>query len=140
MNDHSTENKIKKDELHKKVDDDITHIIKHLSNIFDNIKFNDTQFIEETNNLELQSSCESIINRMEDMLGMVYELKADYLKKTEYDLSSKKELQAQHKNIMKDLGKNMAVLQENYNHISSTIRDMKSNKYYKYSLNYNYND
>ena len=136
----ANDNKIKKEEIHKKIDNTMASIVKNMENTFESINFNDNQLLEETNNLELLVSCEAISNNLEDLLKIVYDMKVDFLKKNEYKSQQKKELQKELQNLLllpNGINSKINVLQENYNFINSLLREMKNNKYYKYSLNFN---
>ena len=128
--------KLKKDELHKKIDDTFSNIIKNVDNIFDKIKFNETQLIEETSNLEILTSTESFASKLNDLVKVVYEMKVEYLKKSEYDYPSRKNNSYDLNKNVAEFIKKMIQLQEMYNFINSILKENKQNKYYKYSLNY----
>jgi hypothetical protein len=126
---------LKKDEIHKKIDDSFSNILKSMGIIFDTVKLNEE--IEETNNLEILTATESISSRLNELVRIVYDLKVEYLKKNEYDYNAKKRYQSDITKNSKEIGSKMNQLQENYNHINSLLKENKLNKYYKYSLNYN---
>ena len=128
--------KLKKDEIHKKVDDSVINVIKHMENIFDKIKFNDEKIIEDTNNLEIFSSTEAIANKLQDLLKIVCEMKVDYLKKTEFDNTIKKQKQKEIGGISNFINVRLNQLIESHNYVNCLLRENKLNKYYKYSLNF----
>lgn len=129
-------NKMKKDEIHKKVDDSVTNIVKHMGNIFDKIKFNEEQIVEDTNNLEILSSTEAIADKLDELSKMVCEMKVDYLKKTEFENMAKKQKQRDINGLTNFINIRLNQLIENHNFVNSLIRENKMHKYYKYSLNY----
>jgi hypothetical protein len=129
--------KLKKDEIHKKIDNSFNNIFKNLETIFECSKFNDVQFIEETNNLEILSSTESISDNLKDLLQIVYDMKVHYLKKIDYDGKSKKELINNITKCKATIHEKMSLLQEIYNFTNNVIKENKHSRIYKYSLNYN---
>ncbi len=129
-------NKIKKEEIHKKVDDSVTNIIKHMGNIFDKMKFNDEQILEDTNNLEILSSTEAIANKLDELSKIVCEIKVDYLKKTEFEYMAKKQKQKDIYGLTNFINVRLNQLIENHNYVNSLLRENKMHKYYKYSLNF----
>jgi hypothetical protein len=136
-NNTSVDLKQKKDDLHKKIDDNITNILKHLGNIFEAVKFNEHQYIEDSNNLELATNSEGITHRLNELLKVIYDMKADCLKRSEYNQLQRKEQTETMKGMIKDLNIRFNMLQENYNYINIIIKEMKLSKFYRYSLNYN---
>ena len=72
-----------KHDLNLRIDEAVYSITKHLSTIFDSIKFNENQELEETNNLQLMSSTEMVSNKLNNLFNIVNEMKADFLKKSE---------------------------------------------------------
>ena len=126
--------KLKKDEIHKKIDDNINNIVKHMGNIFESIRFNDQQLIEEANSLEVLSSTESVAQRLQELVRIVYDIKVDFLKKNE----NKKKINKDASNLAGMINNKVIQLQECYNFINSQLKEMKNNKYYKYSLNFNF--
>jgi hypothetical protein len=125
-----------KDELHRRVDDSITNIVKNIGNIFDKIKFNEVQIVEETNNLELLSSMEAISNRLKEMSTILVEMKSDHLKFVEYENTYKKNKQKDIVALTNFINQRLTQLQESYNQVNYLLRENKTNKFYKYSLNY----
>jgi hypothetical protein len=131
------DNKLKREEIHRKIDNTVSSIVKNMENTFESINFNDNQILEESNNLELFVSNEAISNNLEELLKIVYDMKVDFLKKNEFKASLKKDLQKEIGGMMQANNTKIYILQENYNFINSLLREMKNNKYYKYSLNFN---
>lgn len=128
--------KIKKDDIHKKVDDSVINIVKHMGNIFEKIKFNQEQLVEDTNNLEIISSTETIANKLQELSNIVCEMKVDYLKKTEFENLAKKQKQKDIMGLSNFINVRLNQLIENHNFLNTLIRDNKMHKYYKYSLNF----
>ena len=129
--------KLKREETHKKIDDTFNIIIKNIGNIFEKIKFNDVQVVEETNNLEIITSIESISARLNDLEKVVYDMKVEYLKKSDYDNKTRKNNSSDLYKSLVDYNKKLLQLQEIYNFIITTLKENKHNKFYRYSLNYN---
>jgi translation initiation factor 2 alpha subunit (eIF-2alpha) len=126
-----------KDDLHRKVDDTVNNIIKNFGNFIENVRFNDTQLLEETNNLELATSVDQIGTKLSDLLKIVNEMKIEYLKKPEY---VSKKADENNKIISEELKKannKILILQENFNYTSSLLKEWKSSKYYRYAQSYN---
>jgi hypothetical protein len=128
-----------KDELHRKVDESINSIIKNIGNVVDNMKFNDTQLLEETNNLELTTSVDQIDLRLTDLLKIVNEMKVEHLKKQEYQPRKAEEINKAISEEIKKINSKITILQENYNYTSMLLREWKSTKFYKYAQNYKLN-
>jgi hypothetical protein len=129
--------KIKREETHKKIDDTFNSIIKNIGNIFEKIKFNDVQVVEETNNLEIITSIESISARLNDLEKVVYDMKVEYLKKSDYDNKTRKNNSSDLYKSHVEYNKKLLQLQEIYNFIITTLKENKLNKFYRYSLNFN---
>jgi hypothetical protein len=130
--------KLKREETHKKIDDTFNLMIKNMGNIFEKIKFNDVQVVEETNNLEIITSVDSISARLNDLVNVVYDMKLEHLKKTEYDNMLKKKNSNDLYKINGDLNKKIIQLQEFHNFINTNLKENKQNKFYRYSMNYNF--
>jgi hypothetical protein len=131
---------LKKDEIHKKIDDCFNIITKGMDSIFDKIKLNEIQVVEDVNNLEVLTSAESISARLVDLTRIVYDMKVELLKRAEYDKNKKKVLHSEVTNLNGLIKKRLNQFQENYNFINSLLKENKNNKYYKYSLNFNITD
>ena len=129
--------KLKREETHKKIYDTFNLMIKNMGNIFEKIKFNDVQVVEETNNLEILTSVDSISARLNDLVNVVYDMKLEHLKKTEYDNMLKKKNSADLYKINGDFNKKLIQLQEFHNFINTNLKENKQNKFYRYSMNYN---
>lgn len=130
--------KLKREETHKKIDDTFNLMIKNMGNIFEKIKFNDIQVVEETNNLEIITSVDSISARLNDLVNVVYDMKLEHLKKTDYDNMLKKKNSNDLYKINGDLNKKLIQLQEFHNFINTNLKENKQNKFYRYSMNYNF--
>ncbi len=124
----------KKEETHKKIDDTFNHIVKFMGNIFEKIKFNDVQILEETNNLEILTSTEALSNRLEEMNKIVNELKVEFLKKSSSDYEKKKERQMELDESMAEVAKKMLELQNLNDYSSNIIKDWKQTKFYKFAI------
>jgi hypothetical protein len=129
--------KLKREETHKKIDDTFNLMIKHMGNIFEKLKFNDVQVVEETNNLEILTSVDSISARLNDLVNVVYDMKLEHLKKTEYDNMLKKKNNSDLYRITAEFNKKLIQLQEIHNFINTSLKENKQNKFYRYSMNYN---
>jgi hypothetical protein len=129
--------KLKREETHKKIDDTFNLMIKHMGNIFEKLKFNDVQVVEETNNLEILTSVDSISARLNDLVNVVYDMKLEHLKKTEYDNMLKKKNSSDLYRITGEFNKKLIQLQEIHNFINTSLKENKQNKFYRYSMNYN---
>lgn len=129
--------KVNKEDIHKKIDDTFNNLIKQFDNICEKIKFNNTQTIEETNNLEVLTSTEAIGLRLNDLIKIINDMKVEHLKASESDNKYKKT-----KNeiglLQQEICKKIAQLQEIYNISNTFIKECKQNKFYKYSLNYKF--
>jgi hypothetical protein len=128
-----------KDELHRKVDESITSIIKNIGNVVENMKFNDTQLLEETNNLELSTSVDQIDLRLIDLLKIVNEMKVEHLRKKEYFPDRAEKISKTVSDDIKKIGSKIIILQENYNYTSMLLKEWKSSKFYKYAQSYKNN-
>lgn len=133
---NNEELQLKKDEIHKKIDDCFSLMIKSMGTIFESTKFNETQVVEETNNLEVLTATESIANKMQDLSKIVNDMKVEHLKKNEYDYQLRKKYQKDIPKLSQEITAKVMQLQENYNFINTLLKENKHTKFYKYSLNY----
>jgi hypothetical protein len=139
INIQTSDSNYKKDEINKKIDDSFYSILKNLGVLFESVKFNDTQLLEEANNLDILSSTETISNRLSDLVKIVYEMKVDYMKRNEYDQNKRKEVRKKiESSITQTINPKLTQLQDLFNHTNSLIKESRHNKYYKYSFNYNF--
>jgi hypothetical protein len=133
---NTEELQVTRDEIHKKIDDNFNIILKNMSTVFENIKFNDIHFVEETNNLEILTSTESISARLYDLAKIVNDMKVEHVKKNEFIHQSRKNLQKDIHKVSSEINSKVFQLQENYNFINTLLKENKHTKYYKYSVNF----
>lgn len=126
-----------KHQINLDIDETISSILKHMMVIFESIKFNESQELEETNNLLVLSSTEMVCNKINNLMKIVNLMKADYLKKSEYNYDEEKKNHKQNSLHLGSINKKIEDLQEIHNNISHTIKELKNKKTYSYSLNYN---
>jgi len=126
-----------KHQINLNIDSSINSIIKHTNIIFESIKFNENQELEETNNLQILSSTEIVSNKMTNLLKIINLMKADLLKKSDFNYESKKEIDKLNTDNINNFYKRLDLLQELQNNMSFSLKDYKSKKSYIYSMNYN---
>jgi len=126
-----------KHQINIDIDSSTNSIIKHINIIFESIKFNENQELEETNNLQILSSIEMIGDKMNNLLKINNLMKADLLKKSEFNHEIKKEIDKSNSDNISTYYKRIELLQDLHNNMSSALKDFKSRKNYLYSMSYN---
>jgi hypothetical protein len=125
----------KKEETHKRIEDNFNHLIKYLGNIFEKIKFNQEK--EDTNSFEILTSSEAITIRLEELTKIVSELKIDFLKKNSFDVEQIKGNKKKLDSYMSEMGQKMIDLQNIHDNASNLLKEWKQNKNYKFTINQN---
>lgn len=69
-----------KSQLHRQVDGAVNSILKSLRSVFDALKIEDKNDIEETNNLQISSNTNNISNELSRLLEITQKLKIQDLK------------------------------------------------------------
>jgi len=131
---------LKKDEIHKKIDDSFNIILKGMDSIFNKIKFNEEQIVEDANNLEILTSTDLISSNLIELVNLVNDMKVELLKKNDYNYNTKKQITNEVNKSISDIKNKLLLLQENYNYIVLHAKECKSNKFFKQSLTYDINE
>ena len=90
-----------KKELHSLIDSSTNNLVKNLSNIFEALKF-DQSNVQSSGNIEINENMDSITNEINTLLNIVYKMKFRELKKKE---EQKYDSFSQSKNIIECLKK-----------------------------------
>ena len=125
-----------KNEINQNVDDSISSIIKNMKTIFESIKFNENQDLEETNILSTLSSTEIISNKINVLFNNVISMKADFLKRNDFHQEYEKDYKNSDK-IIKNLNLKINFLQDKSKTISLFLKEIKAKKNYIYSQSFN---
>ena len=125
-----------KNEINQNVDESISSIMKNMKTIFESIKFNESQELEETNILSTLSSTEIISNKINVLFNNVISMKADFLKRNDFPQENEKDYKNSDK-MIKNMNSKINFLQDKSKTISLFLKDLKAKKNYLNSQSFN---
>ena len=137
MSNTLNDNKNKKIEQLKKVDYLFLNIFNSLNSVFNSMKINNTNTIEDNNSLEISTSLNLIANSIEELIALNFNLKLEALKRKDVDEKQLIETKCKSDVFKKELELKLLNKQDQVNQLNILLNDIRNNKFYKYGLNVN---
>lgn len=130
MNQVNTPSITEKRDFHITIDNSFNHILRSLEFIFEAIKYNEVQYLEEANDLELATSVLTISNELNYLLKLINDMKAKFIKSYEPKKMNKQRQKDLNKD-KQDITIRLNLLQELHNEMNNNLKEWKSTKTWK---------
>lgn len=121
-----------KKDLHIAIDNSFNHILRSLEFIFEGIKYNEVQYLEEANDLELSTSILTISNELNYLLKLINDMKGKFIKSYEPKKMNKQRQKDLNKD-KQDILIRLNLLQELHNEMNHNLKEWKLTKAWKIS-------